>query len=74
VGSYDYSDYMEYYLLEEPRAGTLLAGAFDAIDHAVGTAPFSQNEAVKAICTEMAVGTLEAESLFNDLVKGQNVG
>ena len=59
---------MQYYLTDEPRSGTLLAGAFDAIDQVYGTAPFTDEQAVKAITTVISVGTLEATSLFKDLV------
>ena len=58
-----------YILTDEPKgSGTLIAGAFDAIDQVHGTEPFSGDQGVKAIVTVMAVGTLEADSLFRDLV------
>lgn len=63
-----------YILTDEPKGkGTLMAGAFDAIDQVYGTEQFSKDQGVKAITTVMAVGTLEADSLFRDLVNGDYI-
>lgn len=68
---YDFSDYMEFYLVREPASGTRLSGAFDAVDQAFGSAPFSSKQGVKAITNVMAISDEEAEELFNDLIKGE---
>ena len=63
-----------YVLTDEPKgSGTLIAGAFDAIDQVHGTEEFTNAQGVKAIITVMGVGTMEAESLFRDLVNGDHV-
>ena len=63
-----------YILVEEPKSSrTHLAGAFDAIDQVHGTEEFSKEQGIKAIVTVMSVGTLEAESLFRDLVSGDHI-
>lgn len=63
-----------YILTDEPKSsGTLIAGAFDAIDQVHGTEEFSREQGVKAITTVMDVGTLEADSLFRDLVSGDHI-
>ena len=63
-----------YILTDEPKSsGALIAGAFDAIDQAYGTEPFSKDQGVKAITTVMAVGTEEADQLFNSLVWNEHI-
>lgn len=66
---------MEYYLLEQPKqSGSRLAGAFDAIDQAYGTEPFSEMEGMNAIRNVMGIDAEQADALFNELVKYQHIG
>ena len=57
-----------YILTDEPSgSGTLICGAFDALDQAFGTDPFTRDQAIHAIANHMEGGTTGAESLFRDL-------
>ena len=69
-----YLNSMKYYLMSEPKyPGTLLAGAFDAIDQVYGTEPFTKQHAIEAITTVMAISPSSAESKFNALVEGEHL-
>jgi hypothetical protein len=64
----------EYYLLEEPKPGTQQAQAFDAIDQAFGTDPFTKEQAVAAIANQCSCATPQAEALFNSLESNEHIG
>ena len=60
-----------YILTDEPKhSGTLLAGAFDAIDQVCGTEEFSKEQAIEAIITVTGESQSFAESQFRALVDG----
>ncbi len=60
----------KYILTNEPRtSGTMIAGAFDALDQAFGTEEFTETQALQAITAQMDFGTTGAESLLRDLIE-----
>jgi hypothetical protein len=57
-----------YILMHEPQeSGTMLAGAFGALDQVYGSQEFSESQAVDAIISVLG-GSAPASSLFNNLV------
>ncbi len=63
-----------YYLTSKPKhSGSLIAGAFDAIDQVYGTEPFTKQQAIDAITTVLAFSPTQAEGEFNALIKGEHI-
>jgi len=63
-----------YILVDEPKhSGSLIAGAFDAIDQVYGTEEFTHEQAVGAMMTVMGWSQSFAESQFHALTEGDHV-
>jgi len=62
------------YMLVNSPGGGQSKEAFDALDEVFGTNEFSKGQAVNTISVAMELDNATADSLFNQMVRSENIG
>lgn len=62
-----------YMLVNSPKSAEHKR-AFDVLDEVFGTSEFTSGQAVNSIAVGLEVDNGRAQSIFNDLVRNENIG